>query len=203
MDQRVLQERHGDAVAKLRRRELDKNQRGEEGDAELQHELHPPRHAVVRAAAKLHPVIDRPDGAEGQRHEKHRPQIGIRQRHPEQGRQREGAEDQQTAHGRRSGLGQKVRFRPVGADRLAFRLMRLQPADQGRPEHQAEDQRRDRRPAGAEGDVAEQVEELIFAGKRHQKLRQHARPLRRLQAGWRDRPEARRQPARRRTRSTP
>ena len=47
---------------------------------------------------------------------------------------------------------------PSVANRLAFALHRFEPGDQLRPEDEADQQRGDDRPAGAEGDVAEDVE---------------------------------------------
>ena len=52
-----------------------------------------------------------------------------------------------------------VRFRAVGADRLALALQQPQPVDDARAEQEHEQQRGDDRAAGAERDVAEHIED--------------------------------------------
>ena len=52
----------------------------------------------------------------------------------------------------------KVRLRPVVADRLALALLDAQQLDDRRAEQEHEQQRGHDRAAGAEGDVAEDVE---------------------------------------------
>src|SRR3954453_12048530 len=64
-------------------------------------------------------------------------------------------------------------FRTVGADRLAFALLRLEPGDDPRPENEADQQRRHDRPARAKGDVAKQVQGVKLVGQRIQKI-EHA-----------------------------
>ena len=48
----------------------------------------------------------------------------------------------------------------VGADRLAVTLLGFEPADSGGAEDKGDEQRRHHRAAGAEGEVAEQVEDV-------------------------------------------
>jgi hypothetical protein len=52
-----------------------------------------------------------------------------------------------------------VRLRPVGADRLAFALQQPQPVDHELPEQKNEDERGNHRSAGAEGDVAKDIQD--------------------------------------------
>ena len=60
----------------------------------------------------------------------------------------------------------EMALRPVGADRLALALLRLQPGDDARPEHEADEQRRHHRAARAEGEIAEEIERLELVGER-------------------------------------
>ena len=82
-------------------------------------------------------------------------------------------QDEEAAHRRRAALGQQVALRAVGADRLAAVLPGPQHADQPRADEEADQQRRQHRPAGAEGDVAEDVERRELVGERDEQVVEH------------------------------
>src|SRR6185369_8165337 len=89
------------------------------------------------------------------------PDVGIAELHPEQDRDDHRDEDEEPAHRRRATLGE-VRLRPDLADRLALALRRPQVGDEPGTEQQADEERGRACRAGAEADVADQVED---AGK--------------------------------------
>ena len=70
-------------------------------------------------------------------------------------------------------------LRPVLADRLAGALAGAQPADQAWSDHEGDDQRRQQRAAGAERQIAEQVEDDVLVRQRIGNLRGPGRGLRR------------------------
>jgi len=78
--------------------------------------------------------------------------------------------DQQTAHGRRAGLGEMA-FWAVAADRLALALLAPQHVDQRPPEDEPKDQRRQKGPAGTKGDVAKQVKDVAAIRKCRQPVK--------------------------------
>jgi hypothetical protein len=57
----------------------------------------------------------------------------------------------------------QMTLRSVGADRLAFALAHAERPDDAWPEQKHEQQRREQRTTGAEGDVAEDVKDAEFA----------------------------------------
>ena len=81
-------------------------------------------------------------------------------------------QDHQAAHGGRALL-LLMGFRPVAADRLALALLGLQPADQCREEHEADDRCGQNRPAGPKRDVSEQIEDDKIICQREQQVIEH------------------------------
>ncbi len=104
-------------------------------------------------------VVVESDKAKTQRHRQHDPDIGIGGIGPQQRRHHQPGQDHQPAHRRRALLGDQMRRRTVGADRLALALPQPQMIDDPGAEQEHEQRARHHRPAGAEGDVAEDVEE--------------------------------------------
>ena len=102
-------------------------------------------------------VVVESDEAEAERHRQHDPDIGVERIGPQQRRDHEAREDHQPAHRRRALLGDQVRLRAIGADRLALALPQPQMIDDPGPEQEHEQRARDHRAAGAEGDVAKHV----------------------------------------------
>ena len=140
-------------------------------------------------------VVVEADEAEAERHRQHDPDIGVERIGPQQRRDHEAGQDHQPAHRRRALLGDQMRLRAVGADRLALALPQPQMIDDPGPEQEHEQRARHHRPAGAEGDVAKHVEEAAEDAKtgngvgkldqpvKHSDRPYHAAWLRRL---WRE-----------------
>ena len=114
--------------------------------------------AEMRLLGDLQIVVIEADRAEAQRHQQHHPDIDAGDVGPQQRRDDDARQDHQPAHGRRAGL-LEMRLRPVGADRLALALPDAQRVDDRRAEDEDDQRRGDQRAAGAEGDVAEDVED--------------------------------------------
>ena len=108
-------------------------------------------------------VVIEADEAEAERHRQHDPDIGVERIGPEQGRHHEPGQDHQPAHGGRALLGDDVRLRAVGADRLALALPQPQMIDDPGAEQEHEQRAGDDGAAGAEGDVAEHVQAACAA----------------------------------------
>src|SRR5581483_7074774 len=106
-------------------------------------------------------IVEPADQAEAAGHQKAGPHILVPEIHPQQDRDRHRGQDQKTAHGRRAAL-REVALRTVVANRLTLPLLRPKPADEFRTEQQTDEQCRRARSAGAESDVADEVED---AGK--------------------------------------
>ena len=115
--------------------------------------------AAMGLLRHLQIVVVEADEAEAERHREHDPDIGIERIGPQQRRDHEAGQDHQPAHRRRALLGDQMRLRAVGADRLALALAQPQMIDDPGPEQEHEQRARHHRAAGAEGDVAKHVEE--------------------------------------------
>ena len=113
----------------------------------------------MRLLRHLEIVVVEADRAEADRDEQHDPDIGALEARPQQRRGEQAEQDHQAAHRRRALLGEKVRRRPVGADRLALALLEAQRRDDHRAEEEDQEQPGRRRAERAEREVAEQVEE--------------------------------------------
>ena len=129
-----------------------------------------PRHLEV--------IVIEADQAEAERHRQHDPDIWVARIGPEQSRDDDARQDHQPAHGRRAGLGEDVRLRAVGADRLALALAQPQMIDDPRAEHEHEHQRGDHRARRPHGEIAEHVEERQRAGKVGQPVEHRINPER-------------------------
>ena len=113
----------------------------------------------MRLLRHLQIVVVEADRAEAQRDEQHDPDIGARQARPQQRGRDQPEQDHQAAHRRRALLGQQMRGRAVGADRLALALFEPQRRDDRRPEEEHEEQPGRRRAERAERQIAEQMEQ--------------------------------------------
>src|SRR5258707_233378 len=82
--------------------------------------------------------------------------------------------NENAAHGGRALLAHQMTLRPVDTDRLPFELLRLEPGDDARSEQEADQQRRHHGAAGAEGEVAEEIERAELIGQREEEMEQHA-----------------------------
>ena len=159
VDQHVLEERHGQRVGQPLRMGQRRGQRRQPGDQQPQQEPHAAGHPLGVLLGHLGIVIGKADQPEGQRHQKHDPDIDGIQPRPEHGRHHQRRQDQKAPHRRRARL-DEMGLRPVIADRLALALLAPQKVDQRSSEDETKDQRGKEGRPGAERDVAEQVEDV-------------------------------------------
>ena len=117
------------------------------------------RHAIGALLADLCVVVRKTDHRVGQSDKQHHQHKRVVHPRPEDCRKRQGPNDQQPAHRRRTCL-DKVALRSVRTDWLPLALLTTQNVDQRFPEHETKDQRREERPTRAERDVAEKVKEI-------------------------------------------
>ena len=171
--QQVLEERNCQSVRQPRRRYIGNGDAGSGGEHEFEGELGSAGEAAMRIPGQLAIIVEEADQPESGGGQQHDPHIRIGQIRPQQGRCRQRDQDQETAHRRRSLLAQQMPIGTVRANRLAVRLLPPQPQDQVRTENKADQQRGDDRPSRAEGDVAEQVEELELVRERIKQRVQH------------------------------
>ena len=68
-------------------------------------------------------------------------------------------------------------LRTVIADRLPLALKQLEAANEGGADDKADEKRGHHRAAGTESEIAENVEDPVLVGQRHQKLIEHRVPL--------------------------
>ena len=185
-DEHVLQEGHRHLARKGRRVPFHDDPRRRDGAGELHHQLRLARNAVGFLLRHLQIVVIEAEQAEQRRHAQHDPHIDVRQIGPQQGRREGRDEDQQPAHRGRALLADHMGVAHEIADRLALALLHLQPVDQRPPEDQPDQQRRHDRPACAERQIAEQVEEPEVAGEGfEQKIQHDAFLFRRIRDGAR------------------
>ena len=114
--------------------------------------------ALGRLLRHFEIIVIEADGAVDEGEQQHDPDISVAQISPEQHGNGDAGEDHQPAHGGRALLLQEMPLGAVFADRLAFALTDAQGPDHLGPEQEHEQQRGDQRAAGAEGDVAKDVE---------------------------------------------
>ena len=89
--------------------------------------------AAVGLPRDLQIVVVEADQAETERHAEHDPDIGIERIGPQHRRDHQSGKDHQPAHGGRALLGDEMRLRAVGADRLALALLQTQGSMIGEP----------------------------------------------------------------------
>ena len=171
--QRRFHERDRDRVRQRGRHDIGERDAGGDGQDDLEQQLHPARHAVMRAPRQFPKVVEEPDQPEADGHPQHDPHVRIAEVGPQQGRAAQRQQDQEPAHRRGSLLADEVALRPIGADRLTVALHRFEPGDDLRPKDQADRQRRIQRSPRTEGDVAEQVQRVKLFGERCQKKVKH------------------------------
>ncbi len=133
---------------------------GKAGDQKLKAQPQLAGKAGSGAFRDLQVVVVKADEPVGKRDREHDPHIWVVRIGPQDRGDEEPDQDHQPAHGRRALFGQQVRLRPVLADGLALALPGAQGVDEPRPEDEHHEHGRYHRTAGAEGDVAEQVENL-------------------------------------------
>src|SRR5438128_10264970 len=114
----------------------------------------------MRVLCQLAVIIEEADQPEPDRDEQDDPDIRIGQISPQQGRDAQREQNEETAHRRRSLLAQQMAVGTVGANRLPIALLPPQPKDEAGTENKADQEGGDDRPSRAECDVAEQVEDL-------------------------------------------
>ena len=154
LEERDRERRRGDVAA-----EPDQRVTGGERDDRLEQQAQAAAEAGRGLLGHFQIIVIEADEAEAERHREHDPDIGIERIGPEQGRDHEPGQDHQPAHGGRALLGDDVRLRTVGADRLALALPQPQMIDDPGAEQEHEQRAGHDGAAGAEGDVAEHVEE--------------------------------------------
>ena len=131
---------------------------GDAGNQEFQQQAHLAGQARMVRLLHLVIIVEPPDQPEPRGHQQARPDVGIEEVHPQQDRDRQRDQDQEAAHRRRAAFG-KMALRPVLADRLALALRGAKPADELGSEQQPDKKRSGARGAGAEADVADEVED--------------------------------------------
>src|SRR5262249_21375275 len=149
---------------------------GQQADQKLRQELRTARESAARPARELEEIVEEADQPEADGDEEDDPNIAVAQVGPEERRQRQREQDQDAAHRRRALLGDDVRLRTVGADRLALALLLLQPADRARAQDEADDEGGHHGAATAERQVAEEVEDARFSSQGREDVEQHRRP---------------------------
>ena len=138
---------------------------GDRGDDEFAREPRAAGEAEMRLLGHLQIIVVEADRGEAERDEQHDPDIGARQARPQQRGGEQAEQDHQPAHRRRALLGQQMRGRPVGADRLALALFEPQRRDDRGAEEEHQKQPGRRRAERAERQIAEQIERRRRCGK--------------------------------------
>ena len=159
IDHEFLEQREHQRSGERHAPQFHKRDAGDKRNAGFDRE---PRHSgesFVGLLGDFQIVVIKADHAEAERHPHHDPDVRIARIGPQQSRDDHAGKDHQAAHGRRAGLGEDVGLRAIRADRLAFALQRAQAADDGRAEQKDEQQRGDNGAAGAERDIAKDVED--------------------------------------------
>ena len=177
IDQHVLEEGHGETVGQIGRHTVLDHQHGDYGNRDLSEQLDLAGKALGVAFGQLQEVVGETKQAKTAGNQQNRPDEAVAEIGPEQGGNRKGDQDQQPAHGRCALFGHQMAFRAILADRLALALLAAQPVDQPGAEHEADQQGSHDRAAGPEGEIPEQVEDLIFVGERDEQVIQHGVPL--------------------------
>jgi hypothetical protein len=83
-------------------------------------------------------IVEKADQPEPNSDEQSNPNIGIAQIRPQQGRDAEREQDQETAHRRRSLFAQQVPIGTIRSNRLSIALLAAQPEDQARSENKTD-----------------------------------------------------------------
>ena len=152
-------------------------------------------HALRVLVDHFAPVVDPADGTKTQGHDEHNPDKAVGQVKPQDRRDGNGQQDQDTPHGGRAAFGQ-MRWHAVAADGLT-NFERGQTPNDPRPGGQTNQQGGHRRHHGAECDVLEDAQKSPFGRQTLQPLgqaKQHGPPLlccfahRPLQGPWPARP---------------
>ncbi len=133
--------------------QIDGGRQTEDG---LPEELPAGSQAVGVPVHHLLPVVVPAHGAEAQGHHQHHPDVAVGKVAPEQGRDADGDENEDAAHGGGAGLHQ-MGLGAVGAHRLAD-LLRRQPADNAGTGDKGDEQGGHGGQHHAQGDVVENVE---------------------------------------------
>ncbi len=179
IDQHALEEGNGERGRERLLADIDDDGGGDHGGGGLDDDLDAAAEAFGRLLGHFEIVVVETDGAIDEGEQQHDPDIRIAQIAPEQHGDGHAGQDHQAAHGGRALLLQEMALGAVFADRLTFALADTQGPDHLRPEQEHEQKRREQRPAGAEGDVTEDVEDGELRGQARSASRASALPLRR------------------------
>ena len=131
------------------------------------------RKRIVRLLRDFQIIVVEADHPEAQRDAHDDPDVGVGRVGPQQSRDQHAGKNHQATHRRRAGLGDEVRFRTIGADRLAFSLQPPQPINDELAEQKHKQQRGDDRAAGPERDVAKHIEDGKLVGKFDQPIKHY------------------------------
>ena len=171
----ALEERedHAGVVERRLRVVSQQNQRrsDERGDTNLSEYLVARPQAMVRAPNDLEIVVGESNRTESRGRQHRNPDVDVPQIGPEQRRHQRGGQNQQTSHRRRAGF-RRVRRRAFVPDDLAD-LKLAQLANEPRAEQQADEQRREARRGGPEGDVLNDVQHRDLRVERKKKVVEH------------------------------
>ena len=157
IEQVAVDERHGE---RARSNAADQHQRvtGDGGDDIFGRQPRTAGKPAVRLPRHLQVVVVEADRGEAECDKQGDPDIGALEIRPKQRRGEQAEQDHQAAHRGRALLGQKMRDRPVEADRLPLALLETERRDDRRSEEEDEEKTGSGGPKGAEGEVAEEME---------------------------------------------
>ena len=177
IDQHALEERNGERGGERLLADMDDDGSGDHGGGGFDDDLDAAAEAFRRLPGHFQIIVVEADGAIDEGEQQHHPDISVAQIAPQQHGDGDAGQDHQPAHGRRALLLEEMALGAVFADGLALALADAQGPDHLGPEQEHEQQRRDQRSAGAEGDVAEDIEGGELRGELGQPIEHRLLPL--------------------------
>jgi hypothetical protein len=129
VEHRLLQERKYQRGGERRVTEPNQREAGKECNGSFDDEPDTAAKTLMRLLGHFQIIVVEAHQPEAERHPQHDPDVRIGRVCPQKRRHQHPGQDHQSAHGRRSGLGDNVRFRTVSADRLSLSLQEPQPVD--------------------------------------------------------------------------
>ncbi len=186
VDLHVLEEGNGERGGERRLADIGDDRGGDHRGERFDDDLDVAAEAFRRLLAHLEIIVVKTDGAIDEGEEQNHPDIRVAQIAPQQDGDSQAGQDHEPTHGWGALLLQEMALGAVFAYRLPFALADAQGPDHPRPEQEHEEKRRNQCPAGAEGDVTEDVESGELRGQLGQPiehrllspLRPRARPAR-------------------------